>query len=176
MRGLILTGPLGVGKTTAQQKLVHEHGFWSPFEVTTRTVGEKEASLKHMPEREFIECVKQGKLVFPVEFAGHWYAWDSRDLQKMMEQPCLCVVNVRPYTALILSAIFRNMFAVWLWASTDELERRRSQRNAKRDHETELSARRRVRDTEDAVYEPMFCSRIEADENLITNLLKVAEK
>ncbi|WSQ10355.1 hypothetical protein OG604_22810 [Streptomyces sp. NBC_01231] len=174
MRGLILTGPLGVGKTTAQRILIEQYDFWSPSEATTRKAEERESHLTTHSLDTFTALVKARKLAFPMEFAGNWYAWHSEDLTRMMNEPGKAVVNVRPYTALAMSAILPDMLPVWLWLPDEELMRRRLSRTDQRDRDESMRMRREVRDAEDAGYERMFDRRYQAQPDLIKNLLDLA--
>lgn len=133
MRGLLLTGPTGVGKSTAQAELHERHGFWVPRTCTTRRVESHESDLLHYSQPEFLDAVRAGKVALPASFGGKWYGWLAGDLHALQHGSGRAVLNVRPYPALILQALLEGFIAVWLTVDDDELSRRRAERFAARD-------------------------------------------
>jgi guanylate kinase len=176
VRGLIITGALGAGKTTAQDALVHRHGFWTPVTITTRPVDVNEQYARYVSLEAFRDGVVEHKYVLPAKFGGQWYAWSALDFTRLTEdRASRIVVNVRPYTALLLSALIRDMLPVWLWVEPDELVRRVSQRSAKRDVDPYIGVQREHQDTEDKAYEMFFQYRVRSDENMLPSLLRLME-
>jgi hypothetical protein len=175
-RGLILTGALGAGKTTAQDILVREHGFWTPTTVTTRSVASDERYVVEVGVTDFTAGVIQRRYILPAKFGAHWYAWSASDFTHVLEDRLSrAVVNVRPYTALLLSALIADMLPVWIWVDRDELSRRISHRGAARDAKPETSAERKRQDEEDRTYETLFHHKVQSDENLVGSLLRLLE-
>jgi len=171
VRGLLLTGPTGVGKSTAQVALCKGHGFWMPRTCTTRAVEPNEPDALHFPEPDFLEAVQSGEVVLPASFGTEWYGWLKGDLDALQHDAGWAVLNVRPYTALMLQALLEGFVAVWLAVDASELSRRRVGRTAARDTDTALRSRRQAHDDEDLVYRPCFAHVCTADENLVATLL-----
>lgn len=171
MRGLILTGPTGVGKTTIQSRLCEQHGFWTPTTCTTRRVETSEHGLICVPEREFIEAVRAGRILLPAAFGGYWYGWPEEDVAALGSGRERAVMNVRPYPALLLQGVLHGLIAVWLTVDATELHRRRSTRHTSRDDDPLVRARREAQDMEDSVYMPCFSHTCIANEQAVANLL-----
>lgn len=171
MRGLMLTGPTGVGKSTAQRRLRDKHGFWAPRTCTTRVVDAAELDLLHVPEPDFLQSVRTGSIVFPAAFGSAWYGWKQEDFTLMRTADGRAVLNVRPYTALVLHATLDSFVPVWLTTNDEELARRRSSRQELRDIDLDLRMRREIQDREDLVYRPCFTHVCMADDTLINSLL-----
>jgi guanylate kinase len=171
MRGLILTGPTGVGKSTAQLTLKMAHGFWVPRTCTTRQVETDETDLVAYSEDTFLEAVRAQEIVLPTCFGGRWSGWLTTDLHALRQNPGRAVLNVRPYPALLLQALLSDFRAVWLTLDESELARRRSSRFADRDTDAEARKRRRMQDESDLIYRGCFSHIFVADEGLVGNLL-----
>ena len=177
MRGLILTGALGSGKTTAQNLLVSNHNFWTPLTVTTRDVSGLETFMLSVPFDKFTKGVNEVKYVLPYRFGQHWYAWRSSDFEHLIfSKSKRSVVNVRPYTALLLSAFRTDLIPVWLWVEPEELQRRLTKRADARDTEPELRSLRRLQDEEDRSYELLFSHRVRSDDKMVDSLLRLLGK
>jgi hypothetical protein len=176
-RGLILTGALGAGKTSAQDVLVRQHGFWTPTTVTTRPVASDERYAVGVEVVDFTAGVIQRQYILPAKFGAHWYAWSAIDFRRLLEDRLSpAVVNVRPYTALLLSALISDMLPVWIWVNHEELIRRLSHRRAARDSEPSVSAERKRQDEEDRDYEILFHHRVQSDDNIVRSLLTLLER
>jgi guanylate kinase len=176
MRGLILTGALGVGKTTAQDTLVRLHGFWTPTTMTTRSVSSDEAYALGVGLEEFTAGVRDRRFVLPAKFGTNWYGWSAEDFHRLRnDRAARAVVNVRPYTALLLSALIEDMLPVWIWLTPEELALRLAQRAAVRDVEPAILSERRRQDEEDRTYETLFEHRVRSDENMPQSLLRLIE-
>lgn len=173
MRGLLLTGPTGVGKSTVQTRLRDDHGFWVPHTCTTRIVDSTDSDLLHVPEAEFLQAVHRGEIVVPACFGGIWYGWRNSDVKRMRTDDGRAVLNVRPYTALILQALLDEFTAVWLTLEPNELLRRRSGRQAPRDTNDRLRRQRESQDDDDLVYRPCFGHVYIADDDLLSKLLNL---
>lgn len=174
MRGLLLTGPTGVGKSTAQLRLRSEHGFWTPRTCTTRGVGTADLDFDHVPEPEFLRRAKAGDIVLPARFGSAWYGWSREELSLLRSAPGRAALNVRPYTALILQAALDDCIGVWLTLDDEELAGRRAGRREARDIDFELRARREAQDKEDLTYKACFAHVFMADDTLIDRLLELA--
>jgi guanylate kinase len=171
MRGLILTGPTGVGKSTAQSALREKHGFWVPRTCTTRLIEANELDLVPYSRNEFLEAVRARNVVLPTSFGGQWYGWLATDLDALRHDPGRAVLNVRPYPALLLQGLLENFCAVWLTLDEGELARRRTSRFADRDTNAELRQRRHTQDQSDLTYRECFAHVCVAGEALVVNLL-----
>lgn len=171
MHGLLLTGPTGVGKSTAQTVLREQHGFWTPRTCTTRVVEPNESDLLHFSEPEFVAAVRAGDVVLPASFGDEWYGWLRVELTALQHDAGRAVLNVRPYAALMLQALLSGFVAVWLTVDSTELARRRSARLAARDTDHLLRQRRQAQDEEDLIYEPCFANIRIADGALVASLL-----
>lgn len=173
MRGLVLTGPTGVGKSTAQAVLHEHHGFWVPRTCTTRQAEVDESDLLRYSQSEFLEAVRTGKVVLPASFGGEWYGWLEEDLRALQQDDGRAVLNVRPYAALMLQGLLKNIIAVWLTLDDDELSRRRSGRFAARDINRRSRERRKTQDDSDLIYRHCFAHVRTADDTLIASLLEL---
>lgn len=171
MRGLLLTGPTGVGKSTAQTVLREQHGFWTPRTCTTRVVEPNEPEFLHFSEAEFLTAVRAGDVVLPASFGAEWYGWLRVDLTALQHRAGRAALNVRPYPALMLQALLSGFVAVWLTVDGAELTRRRARRRAARDTDQVLRQRRQAQDEEDLIYKPCFAHVRMADDLLVENLL-----
>lgn len=175
MRGLILTGPTGVGKSTIQSQLREEHGFWAPRTYTTRFVEPNDRDLIHVPSDHFMQAARDGAILLPVTFGGNWYGWLKDDVDVLRSERARAVLNVRPYPALILQALMPSLIAVWLTLEPAELARRRAQRHAARDDDPLVRTRREVQDAEDLVYMPCFKHTCAADDRAVHMLLMLLQ-
>lgn len=173
MPGVLLSGPIGVGKTHTQQRLIAEYGFWSPTEWTTRQVRERRDTRRYISEQSFISSVRNGSFVLPARFAGYWYAWEANDLWRLSTDRDMAALDVRPYTALCLSALVPNLHAVWLWISPGELRARRATRQEQRDLDSSMRQAREDQDQNDQVYETLFKNRVEADVNAVSKIIEI---
>jgi guanylate kinase len=171
MRGLILSGPTAVGKSTAQATLREQHGFWAPRTCTTRQIEIHEPDLIQYSHDNFLGAVRACNIVLPTSFGGEWYGWLASDLKMLKHDPGRAVLNVRPYPALLLQGLLENFRAIWLTLDDAELARRRSGRSASRDIDPDLQQRRRAQDQSDSVYRECFSHVCIADEMLVVNLL-----
>lgn len=176
MRGLILTGPLGVGKSTAQRLLMRDHAFWTPETITTRSVDNDETGMRACDRDAFVSAVRRGELVLPTHFASEWYAWSREDVSKLRCADGLAVLNVRPYTALTLAGMLPELIAVWLWAPADVLAARRQDRRLGRDVDETIRRIREAADEEDRIYEPLLVRRAEANAVVVSSLLAVLKR
>lgn len=173
MPGLILTGPLGVGKTITQRRLVAEFGFWTPATYTTRQVEQHDVGFVHVSVEDFESGVADGRYVMPAWFGGAWYGWLTADLHRISNPTSGNVVlNVRPYTALLLAAFVPSLIPVWLWTDADELTRRRPGRGAVRDTD-QTAHEREAQDVEDQAYGSLFRIKVKVDESVIPSLLEL---
>lgn len=173
VRALLITGPTGVGKSTAQEILRREHGFWVPRTCTTRPVEVHETDVVHFDESDFLAAVRGREVLLPAAFGSNWYGWFTADLQLLLTQPGRAAVNVRPYTALVLHALLPDSIAVWLTLDDDALAERRGARGQERDVDAVLRERRHAQDLEDNVYQPCFAHVIRADDSLLPALLEL---
>lgn len=173
MRGLAITGPTGAGKTTIQRHLVDDHGFWTPSNLTTRSVAEHEVGVEHVEEANFNRGVIDNKIVIPFQFGGAWYGWSSPDYSRLLRQDSnAAVVNVRPYTALVLSATIPDLLPVWLFAEPELMAERRTRRGESRDLD-ELRARREALDELDLEYVRLFKHQVPSNHETATTLLRL---
>lgn len=172
MQGFAITGGLGAGKSTVQRRLAAEYGFWIPTTVTTRSVGSAEDELTAATSDEFSDQVRLGEVVFPHLFASHWYGWRVEDLERILRGPGLCVLNVRPYTALVVSALNPSVIPVWLAATPAVRALRLADRAEQRDG-VGWGDERAQRDSQDSAYEPLFRHRISSATDPIPELLSL---
>lgn len=175
MKGLLLTGPTGVGKSTLQATLRTEHGFWVPRTCTTRSVEADERDVTRFDDDVFLSAVRGGDIVLPAFFGGHWYGWLREDLDALSSRAQPAVLNVRPYAALMLCALAHNLVAVWLALEEGELQKRRAGRRAARDTDLTTRMRREAEDDNDLVYKPCFANIVTADESAIARLLELSQ-
>ena len=173
--GLALSGRLAAGKSSAQRILVESHGFWSPTTITTRRLDPGEDGVSSVPTRDFVDGVGDGRYALPVCFAGNWYAWSSPDVSRLLHHSTDVALNLRPYTALALSALVPDLLPVWLRVREDELIQRRARRGSNRDRDPKLGDLRSEQDRVDAVYEPLFRIRVESNARVIPALLAIHE-
>jgi len=169
MRVLILTGPLGVGKSFLQERL-RDQGYWCPNTITTRTVASGEVGLEHLDLSDFRAAVAEDEVVLPAKFGESWYGWRRETLHRLADDSNdYAVVNVRPYTALTLATLLPSACSVWLWLTPDELSNRIAKRSVERDQAIE----RATADEADASYEELFHRRVYADDTALQELLAI---
>lgn len=174
MGGLVLTGPTGVGKSTAQRRLCEDFGFWTPRTRTTRQIAAAESEMLHVPEAVFLEQVRAQELLLPALFGENWYAWTRDDIAKLKAGEGQAVLNVRPYTALVLQGLCVDLAAVWLALPPLELSQRRASRGAARDKDESLRKVREAQDLDDSIYESCFSHVLRADDSLLDRLLALS--
>jgi len=174
IRGLLLSGELGAGKTTVLNTLVRDHGFWSPKLITTRTVEIEEEGVVSISAESFAADVRNGAYALPAKFGAYWYAWYEEDLHRFVSSNSQKVVaTVRPYTALLLAALSPGLVPVWLWADAGELSSRRKARSSSRDLNPGVARQRDLENEIDKTYEPLFRVRIHSDPDTVRALLKL---
>lgn len=176
VRGVILTGRLGVGKTTALVLLRQAYGVVVPQTTTTRTVSSTDVALCHLPVAEFTALVRAGRLQLPMIAGRYLYAWDVSELDLIRTAPRVAIA-VRPYTALLISAFVPDLQPVWLDVDEGTREQRLLARSEDRDDAAKELPRRRVFDSEDARYQPFFTTVVDAsnEEHLMQGLREVLD-
>lgn len=173
-KGLALAGALGVGKSYLQRELVTKHGFWTPRTITTRKVDKGEPQLQQVSPEQFKESVRAKRSVIPIAFAGTWYAWLCEDFKYFRAtEGRMAILNVRPYTALLLSAMVEQMVPVWLWLPPEHLEERRASRGADRDH-GRLGQARETQDQAELDFQGFFPNRVVAGIDAVSELLRIS--
>ncbi len=179
MPGVIITGPLGVGKTTIQRELVEDFGFWTPTTVTTRLLENEEKYMRSVSADEFSSGVVNGHLLLPIIFANAMYAFEFNDFQRIngnSAQDDVVVLNVRPYTALVISAFVPSLVPIWLKVPDDEeLERRRLDRNAIRDNSSN-GMLRNSQDHIDTTYSSFFKETVAVNSDATIKILRLLGK
>ena len=150
-------------------------GFWVPPTYTTRGVERDDLDLIHVEQEAFLSDAKAGQIVLPASFGGVWYGWHKRDLDTMRDGDGRAVLNVRPYTALILEALLDGFVGVWLTIDDAELSVRRTVRGATRDTDAISRSLRDERDREDSVYQQCFENVLVAEDGLIQKLLELTQ-
>jgi guanylate kinase len=174
VQGVLLSGSTGVGKTTLQDRLVSEHGAWTPRTYTTRQVAPHESGVEQLTADEFGERVRSLAIVLPHHFGGAWYGWPAEDLDRLRAPGRLAALNVRPYTALALAALIPDLLPVWLHEAAEVLSRRRAARAELRDTD-ELASLRLKADQDDIVYAALFPIKLQPGPGAIEFILSRLE-
>lgn len=168
MTALVITGRRLVGKTTLRRALCENHSFWSPTTFTTRALRKNDFLTEHMDREAVTEGIRANDLVFPVSYAGSLYAWKRTDFHRLIEgHDIRAVVDVRPYTAMVLRAIVPTLQCLWLWAEPAELEERIKTR------EIGGSSDEYLRDEEATAYEDFFELRLRSSPNMAESALEL---
>jgi len=162
---VVLTGRIGVGKSTIQQSLL-ECGLPIIVTYTTRLVSAEEVGMSHLPANQFMDEVTSGTLCAPMAFGGQWYGW-PRDpfLAAAGGRESNASVTARPYTALLLGSVLNHCRVILLTADSDELERRRANRSALRDLDDSARARLEADEREFTAYGGLFKTRVDSGPN-----------
>ncbi len=172
MHGFAITGGLGAGKTTVQRRLVSEFDFWTPRTLTTRSTEASETELEQISHGRFLRLAGSGDIVLPCYFGGIWYGWLRADIERLREGDGRAVLNVRPYTALLLGTLVSGVLPVWLLATNEEMTSRRRRRGELRDL-AGMEERRAERDAEDSAYRELFRYRVRASPSVYDELLSL---
>lgn len=172
----MLSGPMGVGKTTLQAALLRK-GCWCPHLLTSRPVELLEQEhVEHLNRAELIELVRDGRAGAPAFFGDELYAWADTDVTRLHEEPGGAVVTARPYTALLVAAMVPRLIPVWLDLADDLRRARVDGRATSRDLDGELAQRRLVADAEDLAYRELFRVRVTADATAVERLEELLER
>lgn len=172
---LVLTGATGVGKSTLQARLASDTGARVVTSVTTRSVEAGEIGVEGCSRQEFETGVMNQTLIAPISFAEAMYAWVAVEVRDLLNRPgVLGVATARPYTALLLSTMFRHCVAVRLTLDEQSLQERRCERSAARD--VERGELRVAADDLDEVYGSLFRYQVRADEQALRTILQVVKQ
>lgn len=160
---VVLTGRIGVGKSTTQQNLLLEFGLPIIMTYTTRHVSAEEVGMSHLPPKQFTDAVASGSLCAPMAFGGQWYGWPrDRFLAAAGGRESNASVTARPYTALLLGSVLNHCQVILLTTDPDELARRRATRSALRDLDDSARARLEADEQEFTAYGDLFRTRVDA--------------
>lgn len=172
---VVLTGATGVGKSTLQARFASETGARVVTSVTTRAVEAGEVGVEYCSREEFEAGVMNQTLIAPIAFAEAMYAWLADEVRDLLNRPgVLGVATARPYTALLLSTMFRHCVAVRLTLDERSLQERRRERSAARD--VERGQLRAAADDLDEVYGSLFRYQVQADEQALCTILQVVKQ
>lgn len=158
--GVILTGQLGVGKSTVAAHIVDRYQLRLVRSVVTRPLEKgEESEYDHADSEAFICDARAGQIVLPFHFSGNWYGFRRSDWDAAVASEGVgFLFNVRPNVALIISSVLRRSIPIWLFVNDAERRRRLAQRGAGRD----AGGGDRLRmDANDAAYEAVFVYRVE---------------
>lgn len=81
MRGLIITGTSGVGKSFLEAQLAGDYNFYPLTKYTDRPArpGESTRALQNLTSEEFMARKNVGEFIFTLEYMGFNYAWTKAD-------------------------------------------------------------------------------------------------
>lgn len=157
MTTVILSGATGVGKTTVQRALVKRLQARTLTTYTTREVEDHETEMVSVLRDDIIGGVKKTQLVAPASFGKHLYAWSKSELKQAQAAETHFILNVRPYTALLLWPFLPNSVPILLDAPMEVIIERRAARGEQRDKSGEHLEDRVRRDLEELeAYRELF--------------------
>jgi guanylate kinase len=159
--GLVLSGLLGVGKTTLARRIANEVGLSIVPTVATRPVGTDETEFVRVTAEEFERRTLAREVVLPLFFGGNWYGYSRADWERASTVGGAgYIFNVRPQVGLAIAAILDRVHPVWVRVDeTTRIARLRS-RAAARDF---IDARSPEADKADSVYAPLFPNYVDAN-------------
>ncbi len=168
LRGFLITGRIGTGKTTLIRRLAEVHGFTAPVVTTTRSLGKQDFRLRHLDKLSFLELARSHNIVLPMAAGGVYYGWTADEFD-LLRSGTRVAASVRPYTALVLEYLLPGLCPIWLDVSEPERQRRVLQRWEARDSQPFSSAARARFDEEDATYFSLVKNHLpaEADTTLV---------
>lgn len=81
MRGLIITGTSGVGKSFLEAQLAGDYNLYPLTKYTDRPArpGESTRALQNLTSEEFMARKNVGEFIFTLEYMGFNYAWTKAD-------------------------------------------------------------------------------------------------
>jgi guanylate kinase len=152
--GLVLSGLTGAGKTTVEALLESRLQMRRPTTLVTRRVDPSESpAYVFLSEAEFVSRCQRGDIAMPFRFGSAWYGYEKATWENILRSAGQgWVFNVRPYTGLILKSALSMVTTVWLELPEHTRQRRLRSRGAERD----LQEARRLQDTEDRIYRPLY--------------------
>lgn len=171
---IILTGRLGVGKSTVQTSLLELYGVSVVNSYTTRPTSAGDPGVVHIEPIEFMVMHSEGRLCAPIRFGGDWYGWMSSDIVTATTNRAFkASVTARPYTALLLGSVLQNCLVVHLAVEEEELSKRRSLRASERDTGPIASSRLAADDAEFVAYETLLPDQVRADSEAASWIMKL---
>lgn len=161
---IVITGPMGAGKTTVQRQLVEGHGARPVVSYTTRNVEPDEFATVQLDQTTLEAGVRDGSLLAPFHLAGAFYVWDRGEFERAVHGPATFVTTARPYTALLLASIGSGALPIFLTVDDVTLRQRRELRAEHRDTNPDTAQHRRRADAEEiGVFQRFFRHQVPAD-------------
>lgn len=145
----VICGPSGVGKGTLVNRLLDEHpDFVIPNSYTTRAERPVESTKKtyhFVSENEFIQAVKDGKILEFEKIHGNLYGTDKESINSGIETGKTIIAEIEPKGARTFRELFKqNLTTIFISPPTLEELADRIRKDSKRDGVTEQEIETRL--------------------------------
>lgn len=131
---LIVSGPSGVGKSTALAALADLRNVSVITSITTRKRRANEidgVDYHFVEEGRFLEMVSRGEFLEWVLYDGHYYGTPRAAVERVVEKGGVAVLEIERQGTMVVRELFENTVAVLLQPPhPGELERRLRSRGA----------------------------------------------
>ena len=124
---IVVTGPVGSGKTVIFQSLKKKHPSWKIVKsYTTRKPrpNEKDEKFIFITEEEFKEKVKTDEIIEYEKYAGNFYGTSKSSIHNLIEEEDIVITHVNLKGAEYLKKNFSNVVDIYLYVPVEILKQR----------------------------------------------------